>query len=259
MKQLRSVTEESSGAFESMRSYKGKVFELDAHMNRLEASLNALGFKGNFNKDSVARLVGRGLKENRLRDAYIRVAVSRQAAELIIKKPASYPKEHYKNGISLKTSTIKKNIQSSLSPQVKSSNFLGGILAKIDSSDAFEQVLLDKDGFVAECTTSNIFIVKGKIVITPPLYLGVLGGITRALVMRMAKKIGLIMKEVPFTRHELYNADEVFITNTSMGIMPVVRVDGRVIGNGKVGRTTNKLRDCFARLCRARNDKGRKP
>lgn len=247
MKQLPCVDFNADGAFESMRSYKGKIFELDAHMNRLEDSLKSLGLADGFDKNAVAKLVEKRLEESGISVAYIRVAVSSGSnkIQVIIKKAASYPEAYYKRGVSLKTSSVKKNTQASLSPQAKSSNFLSGVLAKIDNPDSFEQVLLDKNGFVAEGTTSNIFIVKGEAVMTPPLYIGVLAGVTRAAVMRLAMGLGLAVKETPFTRHELYISDEVFITNTSMGVMPVTCVDGRVIGEGKVGGITKKLTRAF--------------
>lgn len=248
-----------NGIFESLRTYNGKIFKFQEHLQRLKQSAKAL----NLNlppPSKIKREILKELKKVGPEEAYIRVSFSpngipyakhrekERDLTVIVKPCPVYPEEYYENGVEVLTVPTQRNIPSAVEPRIKSENFLGGILAKIESKGAFEAILLNKDGYITEGTVSNIFIVRELILITPPSYLGVLEGITRRFVMEIAGKIGISVEEKPFTRYNLYNADECFLTNTSMEIMPVKRVDGRIIGNGKPGMLFSGLRKEFKQL-----------
>lgn len=250
---------ENTGVFESMRSYNSRIFKLDEHINRLWESCKSTNIELRISKEKLKKNINNRLKVSNLKDAYIRVAARHPALQdtkgakinIIIKNPKIYPDNFYRDGIKVTTVTTKKNHPNAQNPKIKSSDFLGGILANlenIDKKDITELILLNRNGLVAEGTVSNLFIVKDGLIITGPSYLGILEGITRNCVIDLAKKMNIEVLEIPFTRHQLYNADEAFLTNTSFGIMPVSEVDSRKIGTGKPGELTKKFMERFKEL-----------
>lgn len=238
-----------NGVFETMRAYQGKVFRRKCHIERLFASAKSIDLKAPYTSLELEKLLKKELRKSKIKEAYVRLALVPQANKkarinLIIKKSKVYPDILYQRGIKLTTAPTKQNYILAQEPKIKSSNFLNAILAKIETSavNTFEVLLLDKGGLVTEGATSNIFIVKDKILFTPPAYLGLLEGITRDTVIGLARNKKYKVMEIPFTRADIYNADEAFITNSSIEIMPVVWVDGRVISRGGVGKITKELR-----------------
>jgi len=232
--------------FESMRAYRGRVFCLEEHLARLAESAKSLQIKISCSHEELRQKILKELEASGLKDAYIRLSIDSQGKiSIIIRPPRTYPKLFFKKGVKVIAVPTSKNSISSLFPQAKTVNFLNGIMAKIEARGYFEAILLNQQGFITEGTVSNIFMVKEKIIITPPLYLGVLPGITRKRVLELAKKLDIEVKETPFSRHELYNADEAFLTNTSLEIMPVAYIDGRKIGTGCLGKVTKLLHKKF--------------
>ncbi|HXV19220.1 MAG TPA: branched-chain-amino-acid transaminase, partial [Candidatus Omnitrophota bacterium] len=215
-------------------------------------------------KQDLEKAVIETLKANQLKDAYIRLVVTRGVGDLgldprkcpkatlfiITDKIALYPREYYDKGLALATVPTVRNHPEALNPQLKTLNYLNNILAKIEATNAGfdEAILLNAQGYVTECTGENIFLVKGNTVVTPPPYVGILKGITRDTVMRIAAETGYKMKEDVFTRHDLYVADEVFLTGTAAEIVPVIKIDNRVIGEGRPGKHTLKLMGEFHKL-----------
>ncbi|MCM8797985.1 MAG: aminotransferase class IV [Candidatus Omnitrophica bacterium] len=231
--------------FESMRAYGGKIFCLEEHLERLETSAKSIQIKLPSCKELRKKIL-QEFSDSGLKEAYLRVSINFQGEiNIIITSPPTYPKELYEKGVKVIIVPNFKDSVASVFPQAKTGNFLNGVLAKIEAKDYFEAILLNRQGYITEGTVSNIFIVKEKILVTPPLYLGVLPGITRKVVIELAEELEIKVKEIPFTRHELYNADEVFLTNTSLEILPVTYVDGRKIGDGCTRKITNFLRNKF--------------
>jgi branched-chain amino acid aminotransferase len=204
------------------------------------------------------------LKRNRLRDAYIRVVVTRGVGDLgldpglcktptvfiITDKIVLYPEAFYRNGMEIITVPTVRNLPEAINPELKTLNYLNNILAKIEAknSNYKEALMLNHQGYVAECTGDNIFIVKNGIVQTPPTYLGALKGITRQAILDLALRNDIPSQERVMTRHDLYNADEAFLTGTAAEVIPVVKIDGRQIGTGKPGKMTRKLMSAFRDL-----------
>lgn len=243
---------ELNGVFETLRAYDGKPFMLDAHITRLLESSKTSGIKISLTPEKLKKLVKSALKEKSYKDAYIRFAVGdgedgKIKFNIIVKEAVVYPEEFYTNGVSIVTVVTKRNAIESQNPMVKSSSFLNGILAKSEGRGNFESIMLNRKGLITEGSVSNIFIVKDNLIFTPPCYLGVLNGITRSVVLRIAAKKKITIYEVPFTRHDIFEADECFLTNTSIEIMPVVSCDGRKIGSGRPGFVTDMLRQEFKR------------
>ena len=198
-------------------------------------------------------------------DGYIRLIVTRGAGTLgldprkcepvvivIVDDISLYPKELYENGLEIITSSYTRPHQNALSPRVKSLNYLNNILAKIEAIRAgcLEAIMLNQAGEVAECTGDNIFVLKGGVLKTPPPEAGILQGITRDFVLELAAQVGIPARESALTRHDVYTADEVFLTGTAAEVIAVTKVDGRVIGGGKQGPLTKKLRDAFTAAVR---------
>ena len=249
------------GVFEGIRAYNGLIFKLQEHIDRLFESAHTVMIKVPMSKDELINVVRRSIRVNRLRDAYIRLVVTRGVGDLgldprkcsqpsvfvIADKIELYPKQLYEQGLPLITVATQRNVPEALNPQIKSLNYLNNILAKIEAITAgFEEaILLSHSGYVTECTGENIFTVKGRQLLTPPPYIGVLRGITRQTVMELGAKQRLTVREDLLTRHDLFNADEVFLTGTAAEIIPVVKIDGRVIGQGKPGPVTKQLRSAF--------------
>lgn len=252
------------GIFEGIRCYQGNVFRLDAHLKRLYESAKSIMLEIPIPYDEMKEAVLETIRRNGLEDAYIRLVVSRGAGDLgldprncgkpeviiIAGQITLYPKELYENGMEIITIPTRRNLPDALNPKIKSLNYLNNILAKIEATRAgvMEALMLNADGYVSECTGDNIFIVKDGEVYTPPTYLGALDGITRRAIMDICKELNIPCHEVPFTRHDVYVADECFLTGTAAEVIPVTMVDGRSIGDGKPGPMTKKLIEEFHKL-----------
>ena len=252
------------GVFEGIRSYNGLIFKLEDHIDRLFESAHTIMLRVPMNKTELIGVVKESLRVNKLRDAYIRLVVTRGEGDLgldprkcaqptvfiIADKIELYPKKLYEQGLELITVATQRNVPEALNPQIKSLNYLNNILAKIEAINAGyeEAIMLSHSGYVTECTGENIFIVKDKHLLTPPPYIGVLRGITRSTVMDLAATQRLNVQEDLLTRHDLFNAEEVFLTGTAAEIVPVVKIDGRVIGTGKPGPATKKLQAAFRQV-----------
>jgi len=208
--------------------------------------MKSAGFKQKLNRRDIKSLIDKKLTVSNLKNAYIRVAVKGQdnkkpEIEIILKPVKGYPAHCYRRGVSVRTAVNKKNYINSLSPKIKSSNFLYGVCAKAESKDAFEVILLNHKGYVAEGSISNIFMVKSGQLFTPACFIGCLEGVTRKFVMQLGLKLKIKTHETVLTRHDFYSAEECFLTNTTMEVMPVVKIDNRKIGGGTVGKITKKL------------------
>ncbi|MCW2277638.1 branched-chain-amino-acid transaminase [Heliophilum fasciatum] len=255
------------GIFEGIRAYNGRVFRLDEHLERLYDSAKAIHMTIPISISEMEEVVLETLRRNNLRDAYIRLIVSRGKGDLgldprncprplvlcIASGIKLYPPEFYENGMEVVTVPTRRNIPEGLNPRIKSLNYLNNILAKIEAIRAgvLEAVMLNQEGYVAECTGDNIFIIKKGKLITPPPHVGLLEGVTRNSVMELAAKNGIEVKETVFTRYDLYTADEMFLTGTAAEIIPVVRVDDRAIGEGKPGPVTQQLISKFHEFVRS--------
>ncbi|GAB63958.1 MAG: branched-chain-amino-acid transaminase [Candidatus Jettenia sp.] len=245
------------GVFEGIRAYNGKIFTLNQHLDRLYDSATAISLKIPLTKDEMAHAIKKTMEANNLTDSYIRLVVTRGVGKLgldpnkcatpqviiITDTIELYSKTLYEKGLDIVTVTTIRNHFSALDPKIKSLNYLNNILAKLESiqAGAGEALMLNKDGYVAECAGDNIFIVKNNTLLTPPENAGILIGITRNIVMELATEIGIQVKEELMTRYDLYIADECFLTGTAAEIIPVVRIDGRIIGTGKPGKVTLSL------------------
>jgi branched-chain amino acid aminotransferase len=255
------------GIFEGIRAYNGRVFKLKEHIERLFASAKAILLQIPLSPAELTRATVETCRENQIRDGYIRLVVTRGAGTLglnpnrcknpsviiIADKIQLYPPELYERGMEIVTVPTVRNLHSALNPAIKSLNYLNNILAKIEANNAGveEAVMLNAEGFVAECTGDNLFIVKNGALFTPPLSAGALYGITRRTVIELAEKAGLKVAEPNLTRYDLFNADECFLTGTGAEIVPVVKIDGRVIGAGKPGPITRRLEEDYHALTKA--------
>jgi branched-chain amino acid aminotransferase len=245
------------GVFEGIRAYNGRVFRLKEHIDRLFCSAKAILLTLPMSHAEIMKAVVESCRENKIRDGYIRLVVTRGVGTLglnpnscknpsvivIADKIQLYPAEFYERGLEIITVPTVRNLHSALNPAIKSLNYLNNILAKIEANNAGceEAIMLNAEGFVAECTGDNVFVVKEGRLMTPPLSAGALYGITRQVVIELAGKAGLSVTEPNLTRYDLFNADECFLTGTGAEIVPVVKLDGRVIGSGKPGPLTRKL------------------
>jgi branched-chain amino acid aminotransferase len=245
------------GVFEGIRIYNGRVFKLKEHIDRLFYSAKAILLDIPMSHAQIMRATVETCRQNKLRDGYIRLVVTRGVGTLglnpnrckrgsviiIAGKIQVYPPELYSKGMDIVTVPTTRNLHSAVNPAIKSLNYLNNILAKIEANNAGveEAVMLNAEGFVAECTADNLFIIKNGELCTPPLSAGALYGITRGTVMEIARDAGMKVSEPNLTRYDLFNADECFLTGTGAEIMPVVKIDGRVIGNGRPGATTRSL------------------
>jgi branched-chain amino acid aminotransferase len=245
------------GIFEGIRAYHGRVFQLKEHIDRLFWSAKAILLTIPMSHQEVMKAVVETCRRNKVRDAYIRLVVTRGVGTLglnpnrcknpsviiIVGKIQLYPPAFYERGMEIVTVPTVRNLHSALNPAIKSLNYLNNILAKIEANNAGceEAIMLNAEGFVAECTGDNLFIIKGGELMTPPLSAGALYGITRRVVIGLGRDAGLTVSEPNLTRYDLFNADECFLTGTGAEIVPVVKIDGRSIGAGKPGRMTRKL------------------
>ena len=255
------------GVFEGIRSYNRLVFKLKEHIDRLFESAKSIMLEIPLAKEQLIKAVILTLKKNNLKDAYIRLIVTRGEGDLgldprkckghaaiiiIADRIALYPQKFYKEGLKIITVPTIRNLPEALNPQIKSLNYLNNILAKIEALNAGcdEAIMLDSLGYVAECTGDNIFIAKDNHLYTPPQCMGTLRGITRDTVLEIARKSRRPVHEHVITRHEVYISDECFLTGTAAEIIPVVNVDGRSIGTGKPGKVTLGLINKFKELTR---------
>lgn len=252
------------GVFEGIRSYNCLVFKLEEHLSRLYESAHTIMLKIPLDQKKMAAVVVETLRRNRLRDAYIRVVVTRGVGDLgldpekcpkptiivITDKIVLYPDRLYEGGLEIITVPTVRNHPEAVNPALKSLNYLNNILAKIEATNSGyrEALLLNPQGYVAECTGDNIFMVKNGTLLTPPDHVGVLRGITRATILDIARKKKIPAEERILTRHDLYNASEVFLTGTAAEVIPVVKIDGRIIGRGKPGALTRLLTKEFREL-----------
>lgn len=252
------------GVFEGIRAYDGVIFKLDDHLKRLYNMSKALLLDIPLSKEEMTEKICETMRRNNLRDAYIRLVVSRGKGDLgldpfkcsnptviiIADKISLYPEEMYQKGLKIITSSYRRNSIQTLDPQIKSLNYLNNILAKIEAVKAGypEALLLNVDGYVVECTGDNVFIVSNGILYTPPSAAGALGGITRATVIDIAKKLGIPFEEKYFSLFNVYTADECFLTGTAAEAIPVTEVDSRIIGEGKPGEITNRIIEEFKKI-----------
>ncbi len=253
------------GVFEGIRVYNRLIFKLREHIDRLFESAHAIMLDIPLNKEQLIKATVETLMENKFNDAYIRMIVTRGEGDLgldprkckghatviiITDKIALYPKELYKKGMEIITVATTRNSHEALNPQMKCLNYLNNIMAKMEAVQlGYEEALMLNDqGYVAECTGDNIFIVSKGELYTPPEIMGVLRGVTRDTVLEIAQKNKIPTHEHVFTRHEVYISDECFLTGTAAEIIPVVKVDGRAIGDGKPGKTTLGLMKKFKEL-----------
>ncbi len=263
------------GVFEGIRAYGGLVFKLDEHLERLWESAHTLMLEIPMDVKAMKAAIVETLRRNKFKDAYIRVVVTRGVGDLglspwlckkasvfiITDKITLYPEALYKNGLEIITVPTVRNLPEAVNPSIKSLNYLNNIMAKIEAKNGgcMEALMLNHQGYVAECTGDNVFMIKktgnGKllkdhVLLTPPTYLGALKGITRQAILEIAAKIKLPFEERIITRHDLFNADEVFLTGTAAEVIPVVKIDGRKIGAGQPGKITKVLLKNFQTLTR---------
>jgi branched-chain amino acid aminotransferase len=249
------------GVFEGIRVYGGRVFKLDEHVQRLYESAKSILLDIPLPPEEMKRVILETVRRNGLRDAYVRPIVTRGPGDLgidprkcgtptvvvIVDRIQLYPERAYREGLRMVTATHRKNASDSLNPRIKSLNYLNQILARLEANlaGADEALMLNHEGYVCECTADNVFVVHGEEVWTPPAHLGILRGITRDTVLEIAQALGIAAVERTFTLHDVYTADEVFLTGTGAEIGPVVWVDGRTIGSGKPGPVTLRLLEAY--------------
>jgi branched-chain amino acid aminotransferase len=254
------------GVFEGIRVYAGKVFKLAEHIERLYESARHIMLEIPLSRDQLRDAIQSTVRINAKHDGYIRLIITRGAGSLgidprkttdpqvivIVDDISMYPPELYENGLEIIVASTIRNHPGALNPRIKSLNYLNNILAKIEATRAgcLEAIMLNINGEVAECTADNVFFVKHGELRTPPLHAGLLEGITRDTVMELAQAADILVREMTLTRHDVYSADECFLTGTGAEIIPVVKCDGRVIGTGKPGPVTRQLRERFHALVR---------
>lgn len=249
------------GVFEGIRFYNGKILREKEHLLRLYESAKFLRLEIPMTLEEMSDAMQKTIEANGLENGYIRLVVSRgigtlglnpflckQAMVVIVAAGIQlYPKELYENGMKVVSSSIVRNSPNALPPQVKSLNYLNNILAKIEAIDngVLEAIMYNQQGYVAEATGDNVFIVKNGIIYTPPVQSGSLVGITRQLVIELAEKNGYTVIEQNLTRYDLYTCDEFFLTGTAAEVIGIVNIDGRIIGDGKPGSISKELKDRF--------------
>lgn len=252
------------GIFEGIRSYSGNVYRLKEHIKRLYESAKSILLSIPLTPQEMEAAVVETLRRNKFADAYIRLVVSRGAGDLgldpqscptasviiIAEQLKLFPQEFYDEGLKMVTVPTRRNSPDALNPKIKSLNYLNSVLVKIEAARAgvMEALMLNHEGYVTEGSGDNVFIVKDGKVVTPPTYLGALEGITRNAIIEICQKQGIPCEEKPFTRHDVYVADEVFLTGTAAEVIPVIDVDGREIGDGKPGSMTGFLIQEFRKL-----------
>ena len=254
------------GVFEGIRVYNRRIFRHRAHLERLYDSARALALTIPLSIDQMGAAVEETVRRNEREDAYIRLIVTRGAGELgidphscptpsvivIVSDVRVYPRELYAGGIKVMTSATRQVSHEAIDPRIKSLNYLKNILAKIDAQQAgaHEAIMLNAEGFIAECTADNLFVIRGGRLLTPSPQDGALGGITRGAVLELAGEARVPAAEARLTRYDLYTADEAFVTGTGAELMPVATADGRPIADGKPGPITRRLTEAFHALVR---------
>lgn len=249
------------GIYETLRAYKGRLFHLRQHMDRLKRSAKAISLALPLPPEGIEKALNESMTVNKLRDAYVRLHISRGPGELgldpalcpaptmvIVAKPFhDYPVEYYTRGVKVVVVKTRRNHPAALPPAVKGTNFLNNILAKIEAikAHAYEGIMLNGEGYVAEGTISNIFLVRRGLLLTPHMKTGILEGVTRDLVLRLAKRNKVPVRETLVPLNSLLAADECFITNTTMEIMPVTTVNRKRIGAGRPGPVTSLLHAAY--------------
>ncbi|MFT3992551.1 MAG: branched-chain-amino-acid transaminase [Luteolibacter sp.] len=252
------------GVFEGIRFYNGRIFRLEEHIRRLFDSARAIILNMPWTIEEVCKYTCETVAANGLTDGYIRLVVTRGVGDLgmnpyLCPKPSMfiiaatiklYPEEHYTNGLSVVTCATRRPAPAALMPQVKSLNYLNNIMAKVEAiqSNALEAVMLNEQGYVAECTGDNIFIIKDGVLYSPKISDGALDGITRAAIIELAGKLNVPFEAKTLTRYDLYTADEFFLTGTAAEVIPVVAYDRRVIGTGKPGEFTKRFLTAYQEL-----------
>lgn len=259
------------GIFEGIRLYDGNIFRLDEHLERLEASAKAIMLDLPLSRQEFSDVTCETCRQNGLKDGYIRLVVTRGKGDLglspwscskpstfvIASKISLYPQEFYDNGLAIITVPTRRISPAALPPTVKSLNYLNNILGKIEAKQfgALEAIMLNDQGHVAECTADNIFMVSKGELLTPASAQGALKGITRATIFDIAKELNLPARETSLTRHDIWCADECFLTGSGAEVVPVIKLDGRVIGTGKPGPITQQVLGSFRRLVRTQGTK----
>lgn len=255
------------GVFEGIRAYNGRVFMLDEHIDRLYRSAQAIALTIPMTKAQMSAAVVKTCVANKVKDGYIRLVITRGVGSLglnpyLCKKPEViiiagkiqlYPKELYETGMEIVTVGTVRNHVEAVNPRIKSLNYLNNILAKIEAinSGVMECLLLNPQGYIAEASGDNVFVIRGNTLITPPAWCGALEGITRNVVMQLAAERGMTVKEDVLTRYDVYTADEVFLTGSAAEIISVVKVDRRAIGTGVPGVKTCELAKAFSTFARS--------
>jgi len=255
------------GVFEGIRSYAGKVFRLREHLDRLWNSAKAIRLQIPIGKTEMGKAIEDTLAGNEIHDGYVRAVVTRGCGDLgldpdLCKRPQViiiaanielYPEEMYEKGLEIITASTVRNHPAALNARIKSLNYLNNILAKIEAKQAgcVEALMLNHKGEVAECTADNIFLARDGVVFTPPTSAGALEGITRGAVIELARQAGINVQEIALTKHDVYIADECFLTGTGAEVVPVVKVDSRTIGDGIPGPITRDLAKRFHKLTRS--------
>ncbi|GGD54702.1 branched-chain-amino-acid transaminase [Paenibacillus nasutitermitis] len=252
------------GIFEGIRVYNGNIFKCKEHLDRLYDSAKSIMLDIPLSYEEMEQALAETIRRNEFRDGYIRLVVSRGPGNLgldpkrcpsawviiIVEQLAIYPPEAYRDGLVSVSVSQRRNIPDALNPKIKSLNYLNNILVKIQANLAGvgEAIMLNAQGYVAEGSSDNIFIIKKGIVYTPPCYIGALEGITRGAIIELCDKLGYKLKEEPFTLHDVFIADEVFFTGTAAEVIAVREVDGRTIGTGKAGPITTHLLEEFRKI-----------
>jgi branched-chain amino acid aminotransferase len=249
------------GVFEGIRLYGGNVFRLEEHLERLEYSAKAIMLEVPLTREQLRWATCETCRQNGLTDAYIRLVITRGPGDLglapwlcpkpsiiiIASKISLYPQEYYDNGLAIVTVPTRRIGPAALPPTIKSLNYLNNILGKLEAKQfgALEAIMLNDQGYVAECTADNVFIVHKGEIVTPPASQGALRGITRSTILAIAKEVGIPLRENDMTRYDVWCADECFLTGSGAEVIPVVKLDGRVIGSGKPGPVTQRVLAAF--------------
>ena len=245
------------GIYETLRVYDGVVFKLDEHLRRLYRSASLIGLSIPVDLDSLKTAVYETLMANSLGNAYMRITISRgrgpigldpdfcpePTTVIIAQEFKEYPAAYYKKGLNLIIAETRRNLKEAINPQIKSLNFLNNILAKIEAKkkNAYEAIMLNASGKLTECTISNVFFYNNSVLCTPSISCGILDGVTRGMIIELAGREGLKVKEGTFMKKDIYEAQEVFITNTTMEVMPVSKLDDRTYPVGKIAKLLRKL------------------
>jgi branched-chain amino acid aminotransferase len=254
------------GVFEGLRIYNGKVFRIHEHLDRLYESARHIALEIPIAKPELLKAVEHTMQANKKRNGYIRLVVTRGAGGLgldprkctdpqviiIVDDISMYPQELYENGMEIITAATIRTHPNAVNPRIKSLNYLNNILAKLEAIRAgcMEALMLNHKGEICECTGDNVFLVKRGTLKTPSLDSGILEGVTRNSIIEIARGLDIPVQETVLTRHDIYTADECFLTGTAAEVIPVVKCDGRVIGNAKPGPITRQLREGFHQLAR---------